>query len=75
MNEEITAFELNDILFKITSDDDVVYYFVDLLWFYYDDCIDPKVVAEKSDWDLFNRLLLKFNCEFEISSDKKVVWK
>ena len=58
MGEEISAFEFDDLLWEINTEDKTAQEIISLLWYYYDDCKDHKVVANKETWDLFNRLLL-----------------
>jgi len=75
MNEEISAFEFDDILYEINSADKTVQEVISLLWHYYDDCKDHKIVADKETWDLFNRILLLLESDGELQiCKKKRIW-
>jgi hypothetical protein len=70
MAEEIGASEFDDRISEVhdskTGDRTAVSVVVEL-WGYYDDLKDHKIVADKQDWDCFNRLLLvlESDAEFE----------
>lgn len=68
MNEEITAFRLDDVLASImdATQDQMVHYVGETFWFFYDDCQDHKIVASKQVWDLFHRLLLLLESDSDI---------
>jgi hypothetical protein len=69
MGEKITAFELDESLGKVMTEDRTARKVRLWLWFHYDDLKDHKVVASKAQWDYFNRLLLLLasNAEIEIN--------
>lgn len=66
----MTAFEFDDRIFAVAdkSRDETVRECVDALWYFYDDCTDQRVVAEKSEWDVWERLrlLLLSDAELEV---------
>ena len=55
---ETSAFEFDDALFAIESDDPTVKNIIQRLWFHYDDLKDHTVVLTKPEWNYFYRLLL-----------------
>lgn len=75
MNDEISAFEFDDVLWEIATEDETAKDVCKLLWYFYDDCNDHKVVADKETWDLFNRLLLLLESDGELHTGKtKKIW-
>ncbi len=45
------------------------------MWYYYDDCKNHIIVADKETWDLFNRLLLLLESNGELHMEKnKRIW-
>jgi hypothetical protein len=68
MNEEITAFQFDELLgkFRCSSSDKTVEFIAHDLWQCYDDCKDHQVVASKQTWDYFNRILLLLLSEAEV---------
>lgn len=77
MNEEITAFEFDERLCEAGKDskDHTVQSVVLLLWFYYDDCKDHKIVASKEEWDQLNRLILLLQSDGELETiNRRRVW-
>lgn len=67
MAQTITAFQLDDALFRIAdaTQDGTVKVVAKQMWFHYDDCKDHNIVASKQIWDYFNRLLLLLKSEAE----------
>jgi hypothetical protein len=65
MDEEITAFQLDDALLEVSSEtaDETVQTIAKALWYFYDDCKDHKIIAGKEEWDYFYRLLLLLESE------------
>lgn len=74
LDERITAFQLDEVLseISISTEDPIVKNTADLMWGYYDDLKDHKIVASKQVWDFFVRqiLLLKSDAEIEIIKTK-----
>jgi len=77
LNEEMMAFEFDDIIFNIfdKSDDPVVIYTVNQLWHFYDDCKDHKVALNKGAWDYINRLILLLESDGQIIIDNSRRWR
>lgn len=73
MNEEITAFQFDDVLDRPmdATTDGTVQATRLALWFYYDDCTDHRIVASKGEWDYFNRLLVLLASDGEIETVKR----
>lgn len=67
LDEQITAFEFDEQLQEIETEDESVQEAISNLWLFYDDCKDHKIVARKEDWDFFQRLLLFLNSNLEIA--------
>ena len=60
LREELTAFAFDEKLSEIeerTNDETAKWVRVQL-WGFYDDCDDHKVVCDKAEWDMIQRLLL-----------------
>jgi hypothetical protein len=74
MDEEITAFALDDALFLAvaSTEDQTVKQMGTALWFHYDDLTEHKVVASKEAWDYFNRILLLLESDGELVAQKPV---
>ncbi len=60
LREEISAFGFDEKLSEIEArtKDETVKYVRAQLWGVYDDCDDHKVVCDKTEWDMIQRLLL-----------------
>lgn len=67
LDEQSTAFEFDDQLQDIETEDESVQEAISTLWLFYDDCKDHKIVARKEDWDFFQRLLLFLHSDLEIA--------
>jgi hypothetical protein len=74
LDDKITAFEFDERLQEIESDDSTVEGIVRAAWFYYDDCKDHNVILSKQAWDYFQRLLLILKSDAEISSSVTRRW-
>lgn len=67
LNEEITAFTLDDHLDKLSSsEDESVQEIANELWCFYDDCKDHKVVVDKQGWNSLQRMLLFLETDEQI---------
>ena len=64
LDDRITAFEFDERL-DASSMDPLVGEVAHLCWLHYDDCTDHKVVLDKEQWDLFQRLLLLLKSDVE----------
>jgi hypothetical protein len=70
MDEKTTAFQFDDSLARITSEEQSVRTIRFWLWCHYDDVKDHKIVASREEWDYFNRLLLLLASDAEIEVAK-----
>jgi hypothetical protein len=72
MNEEITAFQLDERLdsFRRFPNDETVELIAADLWGCYDDLKDHKVVATKETWNYFNRVLLLLSSDAELERER-----
>jgi hypothetical protein len=70
--ERITAFEFDERIFDVAdkSRDQTVRECVDALWGFYDDCTDHRVVAEKYEWDIWERLRLLLLSDAELEAER-----
>ena len=66
LDDRITAFEFDDRLQDIGSDDQTVNEVIRVAWSHYDDCTDHKVCLSKAEWDFFQRLLLILRSDAEL---------
>ena len=76
LNDRTDAFEFDDQIWNIDSEDETVAYAVQVLWFHYDDCTNHKAVLQKTEWDLIQRikLLLMSDAEVVESSESRWSW-
>lgn len=74
LDDKITAFEFDDRLQEIESNDETVNGVINAAWFYYDDCKDHKVTLSKQEWDYFQRLLLILRSDTKMSSQQTKRW-
>jgi len=76
LDDGITAFEFDDRVQSIATEDGTVNEVVHAAWFHYDDCKDHKITLSKEEWDYFQRLLLllKSNAKFSSSPTKHWSW-
>jgi len=60
LREEVSAFVFDEQLSEIEArtNDETVKWVRAQLWGFYDDCDDHKVVCDKAEWDMIQRLLL-----------------
>ncbi len=66
LNEELTAFQFDDLLQQFYENSDSTVQGVSKhLWHLYDDCDDHFVVADKPTWDYVQRLLLLLDSGFQ----------
>jgi hypothetical protein len=70
LEDKITAFQFDDRLQDIESDDRTVNAVVHAAWYHYDDCKDHKVTLSKQEWDYFQRLLLILRSNTEIATSE-----
>jgi hypothetical protein len=66
LDDKITAFEFDERLQDIESDDQTVKEVIHAAWFHYDDCTDHKICWSKAQWDYFQRLLLILRSDAEL---------
>ncbi len=67
LNEELTAFQFDDLLQPFYENaDSTVQAVSKSLWHLYDDCDDHLVVADKPTWDYVQRLLLLLESGWQI---------
>lgn len=71
--EETTAFDFDDEIFEIKSDDPTIDYIRKALWMHYDDVTNHTVVLTKEGWDYFHRLMLvlQSNAQIEVTRQKR----
>ena len=75
MEERITAFAFDEALSKVNTDDRTARDICTSLWFHYDDVIDHHIVANREEWDYFNRILLLLQSDGElVGARRKVGW-
>jgi hypothetical protein len=75
LDGEISAFSFDDNLDAFRdSDDSVIRYVAETAWLFYDDCRDHFVNLSKSEWDLFQRLLLILSSDCHVETESSVVW-
>ena len=70
LNDEIMAFDFDDALVDIAckTTDDAVKDMQYVLWFFYDDLKDHKIVASKEAWNLMCRIILFLRSNAEIET-------
>jgi hypothetical protein len=74
LDDKITAFEFDDRLHEIDSDDQTVQEVIHAAWFHYDDCTDHQVCLSKVGWDFFQRLLLILRSDAEVLHSQAKRW-
>lgn len=77
MSEAITAFQFDERIDDIAdlTEDQTVKVIIKELWCYYDDITDHKIVADKVQWDYFERLRLLLESEAELEITRKWRWR
>ena len=72
LDGKTTAFEFDDEIFGIESDDPAIH-IVRQLWYFYDDCKDHTVQLAEGHWDLIQRLvlILRSDAQIEISTRRR----
>jgi len=71
MNDEIMAFAFDDALNNIETKDEAVKEARAILWFFYDDLKDHKIVANKEQWNLLCRFILFLRSDAELEIKRK----
>ncbi len=66
-----TAFQFDERIFDIQSNDPTVGYVRLALWFHYDDIRDHHVALSKTEWDYFYRLVLLLRSDAQICSERR----
>lgn len=66
LNCEISAFDFDDKIFAIKSEDKTIDWIIHSLWGFYDDCLDHNADLSKDAWDYIQRLLLILKSDSEI---------
>jgi len=76
LREEIGASDLDEGLQKVDdeTEDPTLGHVILQLWFFYDDFLDHKVVAEKEQWDFLQRLLLLLRSDGTIEERSTRRW-
>jgi hypothetical protein len=74
LDGQTTAFQFDDEIFGIASDDPTVRHIVGAMWHFYDDCKDHKVQLSKEAWDYFPRLILVLQSDGHIEVGKRRRW-
>lgn len=75
LDEQIKAFDLDEALDSFRdSDDSGVRYVARTMWYHYDDCDDHLVVANKQQWDYFQRLLLLLESNSTVIQEHRRHW-
>lgn len=71
LREEITAFAFDERLSAIEArtNDETVKWVRAQLWGFYDDCDDHKVVCDKAEWDMIQRLVLLLKSDASVVID------
>lgn len=75
-NDEITAFEFDDVIFEIRdrTADETVQRVVDILWHFYDDCQDHQVRLDRVCWNYFQRLKLLLKSDAALDCSVRRLW-
>ena len=71
---EIMAFDFDERLSELPSDDETVDFVVRELWFFYDDCTDHEVSLSKEGWDDIQRLILVLRSNAEVRVRARRRW-
>lgn len=75
LDEQIKAFDLDEALESFCdSDDSGVRYVASTMWYHYDDCDDHLIVANKQQWDYFQRLLLLLESNSTVIQEHRRQW-
>lgn len=70
-----TAFEFDERLDEFRdSNDPVIRFVVNTVWYHYDDCDDHLVCLSKPEWNLYQRLLLLLASDCQIETTTKRIW-
>jgi hypothetical protein len=74
LDGQTTAFEFDEEIFGIESDDRTVGLVIRSLWLLYDDLKDHKVMLTKVRWDYVQRLILILKSDGQIESTTRRHW-
>lgn len=76
LHEEINAFDFDEVIFEIRgkTKDATIREVVDLLYHFYDDCVDHPVVLNRASWNCFQRLRLLLNSNAALVSSTQRIW-
>jgi hypothetical protein len=74
LNGETTAFQFDEEIFGIESDDPAISHVVHQLWCFYDDCKDHEAQLSKEAWDYIQRLILLLQSDAQIEVRKRRRW-
>lgn len=74
LDERITAFQLNDRMFAINTKDRTAMEVRWLIWHYYDDCKDHKVILSRKRWNHIYRLLLLLKSDAQLNIARRRTW-
>lgn len=74
LDDRITAFDFDERLGNIQSQDQTVNEVIGAAWYHYDDCTDHNVILTKAEWDYFQRLILILRSDAELSSTDERRW-
>jgi hypothetical protein len=69
-----TAFNFDEEIFSIKSNDPTISHIVCQLWYFYDDCKDHKVQLSKEAWDYIQRMILLLQSDAKIEFSKRRRW-
>lgn len=70
LNDHISAFELDDRLSNIQTEDTTAQHVNQAVWLHYDDITDHPVNLNRAEWNYFQRLILLLRSEAELSQQK-----
>jgi len=74
LDGDTTAFQFDDEIFGIKSDDPTISRVVHSLWLFYDDCKDHKVQLSKEAWDYYQRLILVLRSDGQMEVTTRRRW-
>jgi len=75
LGDEISAFDFDERINNIETEDESVSELILALWFFYGDCKDHHVVLEKPEWDYFQRILLFLRTDYSIADRYREIKK
>ncbi|TWT99712.1 hypothetical protein Pla108_06550 [Botrimarina colliarenosi] len=75
LNDQITAFQLDERIFDAPlSEDPVVRFVSNEAWLFYDDCKDHQVVIDRRGWKYLQRLLLLLESDCSVALERRRLW-